>query len=189
MAQRYDAAWMPKSLSDNVKPAQADPANKRFRVAMRDGGRFDDYGDRLTFSGRMTDAAICDMTRYAAQHRGWTAITVTGSEQFKEKAAIACALAEPPITVHGHTLSGTAATAVENTLKARRAAQAAVEAADATGADPAATAAVKSGDPLKVRSYGETLIRKAEESRKNAQTPEPTRSNDQAPSAPKPKGS
>lgn len=96
--------WMPKEMIANIRRIEYDAASGRVGLLLSDGTRIVDDGSRISLTnGRLTTTAADEMLA-AVQRRGWTAVTLTGDDQFKNAMALRLALAEPPVAVAGHTL-------------------------------------------------------------------------------------
>ena len=95
LAGRYPAA--PPDLAAHLWRMDTDEAAGVTRLHLRGGGTVIDHGDHLTHDGDTTPAVANAIAAAAAAH-GWPSVRLTGSEDYRDAVAVACALRAPPIT-------------------------------------------------------------------------------------------
>ena len=148
LAGRYPSA--PPDLAAHLWRMDTDETVGLTRLHLRGGGTVIDHGDRLTHDGDTTPA-VADAIAAAAAAHGWPSVRLTGSDDYRDAVAIACAMRSPPITTD-HLLSSAARDRLTATQVRR--ATAAVPALDAR-----AVAAMAAGDP---RAAGEAHVQNME---------------------------
>jgi hypothetical protein len=95
LSERYA---VPDELLEIVKRLDIDKATGEAVLTLKSGGRIIDTGDFLrTIDGQITED-ISAATVATAHARGWTSLTVTGSDEYRLAIARAAALHEPPIS-------------------------------------------------------------------------------------------
>jgi Large polyvalent protein-associated domain 7 len=109
----------PPDLARLIEKIDRDPHTRAVTLRLADASIFD-FGDRLEHNGKITPQ-VAEATAAAAAAHGWNSVHLTGSEQYRDAIASACAMRQPPITTD-HTLSLAAAQRVAEALRQRAAA-------------------------------------------------------------------
>lgn len=133
----------PSELATLVQRVELDLADRSATLHLIGGGKLVDRGDRIEHVGRAVSPEAAAAIAAAAAGHGWQRVKLTGSVEFRDAVASACALRVPPLA-SDHTLSPEAQDRVATALRERAAAG--IPALDTTAvqkvaaADPAAAA-------------------------------------------------
>lgn len=111
--------WIDADVVQAIKSTRFDEARACLWIDLRDGSTLLDRGDSIALRGRLTWQAALE-TAAAAERHGWTEVTVSGDQAYKDAVTVAAMLRG--ITVTNHQLSQTARAELDRLL-AKRAAE------------------------------------------------------------------
>lgn len=100
----YRTDWLSPGTVRNIRHVQAAPDGSRVDIWLWGGTWLTDTPDQITVTGPVDAIAVQELVA-AIQRRGWTAVAVTGTDEFKRAVADGLALARPPIEVVNHILA------------------------------------------------------------------------------------
>ena len=118
LRQAYDTGWLPPSVVRNIRWIDIDRRAGTVTLTLVTGAKLIDTGDRVELHGRTDDVGVREILA-AADRRGWGAIEVTGSDEFRRQVAVAASLRIPPIVVTNVELSPADQAAVDRILAHR----------------------------------------------------------------------
>lgn len=102
--------WIDADTVAAIRSTRFDEARSCLWIDLNDGSTLIDRGDVISLRGHLTWTAALE-TAAAAERHGWTEVTVSGDEKYKDAVAVACLLRG--IEVTNHTLSPKAQAALE----------------------------------------------------------------------------
>ncbi|CAM5367946.1 hypothetical protein ATER59S_01523 [Aquamicrobium terrae] len=97
--------WIDAESMAAIKSTRLDVARSCLWIDLRDGSTLIDSGDVISLRGRLTWTAALE-TAAAAERHGWTEVTVSGDQAYRDAVTVACLLRG--IAVTNHTLSAKA---------------------------------------------------------------------------------
>ena len=103
MRRAYDLSWVPEHLVANITAIDVDREHEAVILTLRSGTQLVDRLDRIDVVGKPDDVAVGELAE-AVRRRGWAAVTLRGSPEFRRAAALRLAALEPPIHVAGSPL-------------------------------------------------------------------------------------
>ena len=83
--------WLPAETLLHLRRVDVHPGTGTVLITLNSGTRILDTGDRITVRGTADDVAISEMVACAAR-RGWQAVEVSGSDEFRREASRALLL-------------------------------------------------------------------------------------------------
>ena len=83
--------WLPPETLLHVRRVDVHPQTGTVLITLNSGTRILDRGDRITVRGTADDVAIKELVACVGR-RGWTAVEVTGNEEFRTEASRALLL-------------------------------------------------------------------------------------------------
>ena len=119
LRQAYDTGWLPPAVVADIRWIDIDRSAGVVTLTLVTGSRLVDTGDRVELHGRADEIAVRELVA-AVELRGWDAVKVAGSDQFRREVAIRCALRQPPIIVTNVALSPADQAAVDRELAQRQ---------------------------------------------------------------------
>jgi hypothetical protein len=111
--------WIDADAIPAIATVRFDDRRDLLWIDLRDGTTLVDTGDAIGLRGRLTWQAALE-TAAAAERHGWTSVTVSGDQAYRDTVAVACMLRG--IEVINHTLSPRAQAAFER-VRAERLAE------------------------------------------------------------------
>ena len=98
LRRHYGLGYVPEDEVAAIAWLHFDREHERLIYQLRSGARIVDAFDRISVLGPVDASAIAELVKTVAR-RGWTAVTVTGSDAFQREVAFRLALLEPPVPV------------------------------------------------------------------------------------------
>lgn len=108
--------WIDAESVAAIRTTRFDEARSCLWIDLKDGATLVDSGDAIALRGRLTWQAALE-TAAAAERHGWTEVTVSGDEKYKDAVAVACLLRG--IAVINHALSPEAQAELDRLMAAR----------------------------------------------------------------------
>lgn len=98
LRRAYDIGWLPESVAENLARVDYDERRGYVTLTLKTGTRIIDDGERIALVGRTDDVSIDELVA-AVERRGWDAVEVDGTHEFRRAVALRLARLEPPVTV------------------------------------------------------------------------------------------
>jgi hypothetical protein len=108
--------WIDADAVAAIRSTRFDEARSCLWIDLRDGSMLIDSGDSIALRGRLTWTAAME-TAAAAERHGWTEVTVSGDQAYKDAVTLACLLRG--IAVTNHMLSARAQAEFDRLVAAR----------------------------------------------------------------------
>ena len=100
----YGTGWLPSSIAARIVRVEPREHDRAVVITLRGGACIVDRAERIDIVGRTDDVAIHELVA-AIVRRGWDAVEVHGSEEFRQAMALRLALLKPPVPVAGFAFS------------------------------------------------------------------------------------
>lgn len=115
----YGTGWLPPSVAARIVRVEPHEEGRAVIITLQGGTRIVDRAERIDIVGRTDDVAIHEMVA-AIVRRGWDAVELHGSDDFRRAMALRLALLEPPVPVAGFVFSEADQTVLEQVHEARK---------------------------------------------------------------------
>jgi hypothetical protein len=114
----YGTGWLPPSVAARIVDVQVADDGRAVIITLRGGTRIMDRPTRIDVVGTTDDVAIGELVS-AVVRRGWDAVEVHGSHDFRRAVSLRLALLDPPVLVADTPLTEADQAAIERARQAK----------------------------------------------------------------------